>query len=894
MCTVGVRFDCRHPRWMRRNSTPPHENQKPEPELEPEPEKDIYEYDLVVYGDTAAAVSAAITASREGLETALVAPGQNLGGMLTGGLSSTDLGPDGGSVIGGLAREFYERNAIKKGKTPGTVDWFAEPSVATTILWEMIDETKENDHAVIIYKGERLKEQNGVKKNGNTITEISCESGKIFRAEQFIDATYEGDLMAQAGVTYTVGREAGSFYNESLAGVVAPTVAGAKNHNFEMNIAGLDESGLPLYPEAVSNEPLAPVNSGDKKVQAYNFRLCVTQNKENMVPWPKPDGYDPTRYKLLADYVNAKGEPTANDLFILNPIGSTGKYDMNNKGAFSTDYIGGSYKYPDGTYAEREMIWEDHYNYMAGLLYFLANDESIPEKTRKSVNSWGLCKDVFTDTNNWPFQLYVREGRRMIGEYVMTQKDIERGSADRTKTDSIGMGSYNSDSHNVQRYITSDGFIRNEGNMEVRVDPYEIPYRMILPQRDEVENLSVVCTFSASHVAYSSIRMEPQYMIIGQAAGVAASLSIRQKTSLYDISVEELQNILVENYDAVITQNSRPGVWDTNEDTELPEVMPAGNIPDNYCDTLVFGDTFDNYSIGWQTTAQAPSETLIIQRNSSVIINKANKQSHGFLTRKNFKAPSGAFTYSFTAKLGPAIKLSDGNADSMAEFTVRIGKKSSQIKVVLKYNHNNPKMGVAQDGYASESQYSAQLDTSIWHNYMVVVNDDLTYSLYVDGNLLWENAQSKGLPNATTPPSDMIKIGADDPRNDSTKDSKPVNCEVRNFKLENGSIINETRVLCGLFENENGKKLTDLVNESGKVVYSAIIENTKSTAADVTAKLIVKKNGTVVDEEEKTVQVGCNELNEITLVGDLGNKSDGLTVEVIFISQGNILKTIKL
>ena len=229
----------------------------------------------------------------------------------------------------------------------------------------------------------------------------------------------------------------------------------------------------------------------------------------------------------------------------------------------------------------------------------------------------------------------------------------------------------------------------------------------------------------------------------------------------------------------------------------------------------------------------------------------------------------------------------------MAEFTVRIGKKSSQIKVVLKYNHNNPKMGVAQDGYASESQYSAQLDTSIWHNYMVVVNDDLTYSLYVDGNLLWENAQSKGLPNATTPPSDMIKIGADDPRNDSTKDSKPVNCEVRNFKLENGSIINETRVLCGLFENENGKKLTDLVNESGKVVYSAIIENTKSTAADVTAKLIVKKNGTVVDEEEKTVQVGCNELNEITLVGDLGNKSDGLTVEVIFISQGNILKTIK-
>ena len=441
------------------------------------------EYDIVVYGDTAAAVIAAVAASRQGATVALVAPNKQLGGMLAGGLFETDLGNS--NVIGGLSREFFMRNAVKKGKTTANaVDWYFEPHVAEEIFADMINETKATIFPVEVFLGERLLENAGVEMSGATITKIICESGKEFSATNFIDACYEGDLMAQAGVTYTYGREGREVYGETLAGVVDPSVAGASNHNFKYNILARDENGNLKYQE-VSEEPLAPVGSGDTKIQAYNFRVCMTKDKNNMIPVPKPEGYDPARYALLADYIDAwvaaEGKaPTPKQLF---GIGHevNGKCDFNNKGAFSTDYIGGNYNYPDSTYAEREEIWNEHYKYVVGLLYFLTNDESVHIDVRTEMQKWGLPKDEFVETDNWTFQLYVREGRRMIGEYVMTQKDIQKGGGTAlTKYDSIGMGSYKSDSHNVQRYITADGYIRNEGNMEVQVDPYEIPYRMLL------------------------------------------------------------------------------------------------------------------------------------------------------------------------------------------------------------------------------------------------------------------------------------------------------------------------------------------------------------------------------------------------------------------------------
>jgi len=516
-------------------------------------------YDLVVYGDTAAAVMAAVSASRQNIDVALVAPNLQLGGMLSGGLSQTDIGDS--SVIGGMALEFFTRNAAKKGGYI-PVDWYFEPHVAEEILADMLKETKANGHPVAVFTDERLLEDHGVEKSGATITRIICESGKIFEAEQFIDASYEGDLMAQAGVSYTYGREGRDEYGESLAGVVSPSTQGANNHNFSFQISAYDEQGNLKYQE-VSTEPLAEIGTGDKKIQAYNFRVIMTNNPDNMIPFPMPEGYDRSRYALLADYLNTwESEtgtaPTIYDVLLFGRAinNAQDKWDFNNHGAFSSDYIGGNYGYPDATYAERAQIWREHYQYVTGLLYFLANDPDVPMLTRRDVRSFGLPKDEYEKTGNWTFQLYIREGRRMLGEYIMTQKDIEKGGGlNLLKRDTIGMGSYNSDSHHVQRYITEDGYIRNEGNMEVNVDPYEIPYRILLPKREEADNLLVTCTISASHVAYSTIRMEPQYMIMGEAAGAAAAIAINDNSTLHNIDIPKLQNIL-KSGGAVLSKNS--------------------------------------------------------------------------------------------------------------------------------------------------------------------------------------------------------------------------------------------------------------------------------------------------------------------------------------------------
>jgi len=491
-------------------------------------------HDLVVYGGTAAGVMTAVEAARHGLKTVLLEPGSHVGGMATGGLSRTDVGRR--EVLGGLALEFYarvgERYDMRRFLQP--VAWFYEPKVGEDVMRQML-----RDAGVTVLYQHRLKEKGGVRKEGARVLSIATENGKVFEAPLFADCGYEGDLMAQAKVSYTWGREGTSQYGESLAGIRDRTPL----HQFRVDIPARDANGQ-LLPE-ISPEPRGEPGSADKRVQAYNFRIIATNLAANRIPWPKPPNYDVKRYELLARLLAAMekklGRPQVFHELTLIALIPNHKADFNNQGAFSTDYIGKNYEYPEGSYARRAEIWRDHVHYVQGFYYFLANDPRVPKKLQDEVREWGLCKDEYADTDHWPHQLYIREARRMVGEYVMIQKDLQ---TDRAKPDVIGMGSYNSDSHNIRRIVNERGFVENEGDMQVPVQPYQIPYRMMLPKRAEAVNLLVPVCFSASHVAYSSLRMEPQYMINGHAAGLAAALALKGKTGPHDISVAELQQIL--------------------------------------------------------------------------------------------------------------------------------------------------------------------------------------------------------------------------------------------------------------------------------------------------------------------------------------------------------------
>ncbi len=430
-------------------------------------------------------------------------------------------------MIGGYALEFYYRvgKHYAMNRFGNDVSWYHEPQVAEDIFREMLREA-----GVAVFPRHRLLPKGGVKKNGRRITEIAMENGAAFGAKVFLDSSYEGDLMTQAGVSYTVGREGSSQYGEPLAGVRDRTPL----HQFLVNVSAYDAQHR-LLPE-VSGTKLDPPGSADKKVQAYNFRMCFSDVAANQVPFPKPAAYDPKRYELLARLIQARtkaeGQVPALRTLLKIDLLPNGKADVNNQGAVSTDYIGGSWEYPEASYAKREQIWQAHKDYIAGLLYFLAHDPQVPPTLQAEMNRWALCKDEFVDTDHWPHQLYIREARRMVGEYVAIQKDLQ---TELTKPDPIGMGSYNSDSHNIERVVDADGLARNEGDMQVAVKPYQIPFRVMLPKRNEVSNLLVPVCFSASHVAYSSMRMEPQYMIIGQAAGVAAKQAIEKNMAVQEI-----------------------------------------------------------------------------------------------------------------------------------------------------------------------------------------------------------------------------------------------------------------------------------------------------------------------------------------------------------------------
>jgi FAD dependent oxidoreductase len=494
--------------------------------------------DLIVYGATASGVMTAYSAAREGLHVILLEPGPHLGGMVTGGLSATDFGHF--TIIGGYARDFYMQAAARYGVTnldKGS-NWYSEPHVDEAIFRKMLA-----DAGVRIYLHERLRENGGVSKSGAIVRALTTEDGKQWRAKIFADCGYEGDLMSQARISYTWGRESTAQYGEDLAGVRANT----PKHQFAWPISAFDDQHH-LLPEIMPG-PLAAPGSADKAVQSYNFRLILTRDPANRIPFPRPDGYNPSRFALLARYLNEYAQhmgrpPRLED--ITNPVFiAPQEADFNNNGPFSTDYIGHSWIYPDGSYAEKAAIWKETLLYTQSFFYFISHDPSVAQSLLDETNQWGLPKDEFSDTDHWPNQLYIREGRRMIGQYVMRQSDLQ---TDRTKPDSIGMGSYNSDSHNVERVAMPDGTVENEGDVQVPVEPYEISYRIITPKLAEATNLLVPVCFSATHVAYSSLRMEPQYMIIGQAAGVAASLAVKEKKTVQDISIDALQKILLNDH----------------------------------------------------------------------------------------------------------------------------------------------------------------------------------------------------------------------------------------------------------------------------------------------------------------------------------------------------------
>ncbi len=481
--------------------------------------------DVVVYGGTPAGISAAIQASRMGKRVALLVFGGHVGGMTTGGLGATDVGHE--LAIGGISREFYQQVGKHYGKL---LAWRFEPHVAESIFNRML-----RDADVGVYRQQRLTHAD---MQGDRIKQVRTDSGDVFTAGVFIDATYEGDLMAKAGVSFAVGREPNTRYRETLNGIHF----GHPNHNFKAWVDPYVTPGDPtsgLLP-GVQDLPTGHNGLGDRCIQAYNFRVCLTNSPDNRLPFPKPKGYDPQRYELLLRYIQAG---VWDALFLTLPIPHS-KTDTNNYGAFSSDHIGANYGWPEGDYATRERIYQDHVGYNQGMYYFLVNDKRVPASIRDEVAQWGLPRDEFIEAGGWPHELYVREARRMVGDLVMTEHHCRHSE---TVEDPIGLAAYTMDSHNCRR-IVMDGRVCNEGNVEVEPDaPYGISYRAIIPRKVECQNLLVPWCLSASHIAFGSIRMEPVGMVLGQSAATAACLALDESARVQDIDYGALKETLLKD-----------------------------------------------------------------------------------------------------------------------------------------------------------------------------------------------------------------------------------------------------------------------------------------------------------------------------------------------------------
>ncbi len=514
-------------------------------------------FDVVVYGGTSAGVAAAVQAARMGSTVALVSPDEHLGGLSSGGLGWTDTGNK--AVIGGLAREFYHRIWLhyerpeawkwqsreeygNRGQGTLAIDgdrrtmWIFEPHVAERVFEDFVSEA-----GIELRRNSPLQRDGGVTVADTRIVSLSTLDGSVFRGDSFIDASYEGDLLAAAGASYRVGRESSQEHGETWAGVQK----GARHHRHHFP-PGVDPYIVPGDPSSgllprISPDPPGEAGQGDQRIQAYCYRMCLTKVPANRIPFSKPPGYDASQYELLLR-VFATGWRETFQKF--DPVPNA-KTDTNNHGPFSTDNIGRNYRYPDGSYEVRAAIIDEHKGYQEGLMYFLANDPRVPKDVRDEFSQWGLAADEFAATGHWPHQLYVREARRLDGEYLMTEQDC---LALRETPNSVGMGSYAMDSHHVQRYVTDDGHVQNEGDIGVKPSkPYRISYGALTPQREELTNLLVPVCVAATHIAYGSIRMEPVFMILGQSAGTAAVLAASGGLAVQELDYEVLRDRLLED-----------------------------------------------------------------------------------------------------------------------------------------------------------------------------------------------------------------------------------------------------------------------------------------------------------------------------------------------------------
>ena len=507
--------------------------------------------DIIIYGGTSAAIIAAVEASKNGNSVIVVSPDTHLGGLTSGGLGFTDTGDK--SVIGGLARDFYHRlyqhyttddawvwedrsDYGNKGQGTPAIDgenrtmWIFEPHAAEKVYEDLVTE-----YEIRVDRDEWLDREKGVVMDGDRIRSLTTLSGKTYTGEMFIDATYEGDLMALAGVEYTVGRESVDTYGEEWNGVQTGVLH--HQHWFWEDISPYVVPGDPssgVLPR-VSTEDPGEKGSADDKIQAYCFRTCMTDHPDNRLPFPKPAGYDSTQYELLLRSLLTGRK----DFFQKFDRIPNRKTDTNNHGPFSSDNIGMNYDYPEASYERRQEIIDEHEQYQKGLYWFVANDPRVPEDIQTEMQRWGLAKDEFTDNGNWPHQLYIREARRMVGDYVMTENELLKR---RPTPKPVGMGSYTMDSHNVQRYIKPDGFVQNEGDIGVSTQgPYSIAYGSLVPKKSDCTNLLVPVCVSASHIAFGSIRMEPVFMILGQSAAAAAAIAIERGIAVQDVDYVELK-----------------------------------------------------------------------------------------------------------------------------------------------------------------------------------------------------------------------------------------------------------------------------------------------------------------------------------------------------------------
>ena len=506
-------------------------------------------YDVVVFGATSGGVTAAVQAARMGKKVVLLDPGKHVGGMTSSGLGWIDI--KGTNSVGGTAREFFDR--VKKHYAAKSIDtnkfgnsgWVVEPKVAEQMFNDMLKEAK-----VPFEPGFRLA---SVAKTGTRITSITSEANKAIEGSMFIDATYEGDLMAKAKVSYIIGRESSEQYGEPLAGNLPEP---ANGYDRKLRIDPYLKPGDPssgLIPLVQAGEVGAP-GAASPAIQDYNYRLCLTQDPANRIPIAPPAGYDPKQYELVGRMFESaaklgqtfslrKDKNFKSSLLKMDAI-PYGKTDTNNGGRISTDYAGYSQDYPEASYAGREKIARAHEDYIRGYLHFLATDSRVPQNVRDEMKTWGLAKDEFTDNGGWPFQLYVRQARRLIGQYVVTQHDAERKT---TVEDSVGMASYSLDSH-ICRRIVDNGIVIQEGGFYQKIPgAYPISYRALTPKPAECENLLVPACCSASHVAYASVRMEPVFMILGQSCATAVAQAIDEKTSVQKIDMKKLQARLTED-----------------------------------------------------------------------------------------------------------------------------------------------------------------------------------------------------------------------------------------------------------------------------------------------------------------------------------------------------------